>query len=517
MLAKLALTGSPVRTGTGGKIMTTFYVDPSAAGPGNGSLGNPFRSWTSVTWAPGDTYLQKRGTTYSGVLRLSTGGTAAARITIGSYYRLDGTDDPSRPRPIIILPGAPTTPAQGGSIAIFRQERDYITYRNLDIRNTAFPAASDVAIIWLGNHCVFDNNLVTSNCGGVYVFGKNHVTISNTILRVLSGNPAYSNHGILVAGPGAIDDIQVLDNTIYHGGGGTPASHGIRCETYSNAGILTRFVIRGNRISPPLGVRYNANRGAIGIYLINGVAARLERNAVTGMLTGILMNGGSRNYVGNNMCNTNLNFGIHISGLAKSFVIEANTCNYNGGPLSPNYYGRGIELSSAAGAGAVSGHSIRRNTCRFNYNYGGPLDNGSEGVGIGLDDGTTKCSVFANTVSNNEGNGIQLYGGGNPAKYPDTGGNTIMANTMDSNCTHSVLNRRSGGTSPSPFYAHIQLAYIYGSQTTISNNIFMGTTRGGVRQDSTCSNIVAVNNIYVGVPYPVHADAADIADSKTGK
>jgi hypothetical protein len=79
---------------------------------------------------------------------------------------------------------------------------------------------------------------------------------------------------------------------------------------------------------------------------------------------------------------------------------------------------------------------------------------------------------------------------------------------MTANCAYSVLNRRSGGTGPSPFYAHIQLAYIYGSPTTISNNMFVGPTQGGVRQDSTCSNVIVTNNIYVGVPYPLKADEA---------
>jgi hypothetical protein len=211
-----------------------------------------------------------------------------------------------------------------------------------------------------------------------------------------------------------------------------------------------------------------------------------------------------------------MNFGIHISGFAKSFLIEGNTCNNNGGTLSPTYYGRGIELSSAAGTNAVTEHTIRRNTCRFNYNYGGPLDNGSEGVGIGLDDGTTRCSVYSNIVSNNEGNGIQLYGGGDRERFTDTGGNTITSNRLESNCTYSVLNRRSGGTSPSPFYAHVHLAFIYGTRTIISSNVFAGTTRGGIFQDSTSSNVIKANNIYLGVPFPITTedgnDPAALAD-----
>jgi parallel beta-helix repeat protein len=482
--------------------MTTYYIDPSVPGPGNGTLASPFRSWTSVTWAPGNTYLQKRGTTYSGVFQLSASGTASQRITIGAYYRSNGTDDTSRPKPVIILPGAPTTPANGGSIAVHNQERDFVTYRNLDIRNTALPEASDVAIIWLGNNCVFENNNVTSNCAGVYIFGKNHVTVSGCVLDVISNSPAYGNQGILVAANANIDDVRLLNNTVRHHGGGTAASHGIRCETYNSAAFLTHLVIRGNRVSPPPGVNYNPNRGAIGIYLVQGAAAALDRNTVTGMLVGISINSGDGSYVGNNNCSNNMNFGIHISGVARSYLIESNVCNSNGGTLSPTYYGRGIELTSAAGPGAVSGHTIRYNTCRFNYNFGGPLDNGSEGVGIGLDDGTSKCSVYGNIISNNEGNGIQLYGGADPARYPDTGGHTIMSNMMDSNCTYSILNRRSGGTMPSPFQAHIALAYIYGSPTVISSNVLMGTTRQGIYTDSTDANIVVFGNMYLGVPYP---------------
>jgi hypothetical protein len=483
--------------------MVTIYVDPTATGPGAGTLASPFKSWTSVTWARGNTYLQKRNTTYSGVFKLSASGTQFQRITVGAYYRPNGSDDPAQPRPVIILPPAPTSPANGASIAVHNQERDFITYRNLDIRNNAAPEASDVAIIWLGNSCIFKNNRVASNCGGVYMYGKNSVTVSGCTLDVVSCDRAYSNHGILVAENFNIDDIRILNNTIYHRGGGSASSHGVRCETYNSAANITHLVVRGNTISPPPGQTYSANRGAIGIYLIRGIAAVIDRNTVTGMLTGVFLGSGDRNYVGNNNLTRNMNFGIHMTGFAKSFLIENNTCNYNGGTSTPTYYGRGIELSGAAGTHAMSAHTIRGNTCRFNYNYGGPADNGSEGVGIGLDDGTTKCSVYGNTVSNNEGNGIQLYGGGDRHRFTDTGGNTIMSNRLESNCTFSVLHRRTGGTSPSPFYAHIHLSYMYGTRTIIVSNIFSGTTRGGVFVDSTSSNVIVAMNIYLGVPFPI--------------
>jgi parallel beta-helix repeat protein len=120
--------------------------------------------------------------------------------------------------------------------------------------------------------------------------------------------PEHANHGILVAGNTAIDDIRILDNTVVHRGGGSATSHGIRCETYTSDVALTGLLVRGNRISPPRGDTYSANRNAIGIYLVNGHAARLERNTVTGMLSGIFIGSGERNRVSNNDCSSNMNF-----------------------------------------------------------------------------------------------------------------------------------------------------------------------------------------------------------------
>lgn len=485
--------------------MPTFYVDPSAAGPGDGTLSNPFTAWTSVAWSPGNTYLQKRGTVYAGVFRPAASGTRLERITVGAYHREDGTDDPSQPRPVILLPGSPVTPQEGGSVTVFGQERDFITWRDLDIRNPALPEASGVAIIWLGHACVVENVALTSNCGGVHIFEKNEVTVRGCALDVVAGSPAHANHGILVAGNTGIDDIRLIGNTVHHRGGGSPASQGIRCETYSSAARLTRLFIQGNRISPPPGETYNANRDAIGIYLVNALAARIDRNTVTGMLTGVAIVGGDRLHVSNNDCSTNMNFGIHVSGFATNFLIEGNTCNRNGGTASPTCWGRGIELSSAAGPGAVSGHTIRRNTCRYNYNYGGPADNGSEGVGIGLDDGVVRCAVYWNHIANNEGNGIQVYGGGAPGSIPDTGGHTIAGNLLDTNCIFAVIGRRSGLNAPSRFFSHIQLDYVYGTRTLVTSNILAGPTRVGVYVDRTSSNVVVINNVYWGTPFPLTA------------
>ncbi len=61
--------------------MTTYYIDPSAGVNGNGlSELTPFNTWVGLTWVAGNTYLQKAGTTYTGIPTLTT-----ANITLGKY------------------------------------------------------------------------------------------------------------------------------------------------------------------------------------------------------------------------------------------------------------------------------------------------------------------------------------------------------------------------------------------------------------------------------------------------
>jgi hypothetical protein len=63
----------------------TYHVDPSAAPGGDGSLARPFDSWDDVEFAPGNTYLQRRGTTSTGRIHLQASGAPGAWITLGAY------------------------------------------------------------------------------------------------------------------------------------------------------------------------------------------------------------------------------------------------------------------------------------------------------------------------------------------------------------------------------------------------------------------------------------------------
>jgi predicted phage tail protein len=62
----------------------TIYIDPTNTASGqNGTISNPYSSWSSVAFVNGNTYLQKRGTTYYSYNRLYIN--SRSNVTIGAY------------------------------------------------------------------------------------------------------------------------------------------------------------------------------------------------------------------------------------------------------------------------------------------------------------------------------------------------------------------------------------------------------------------------------------------------
>ncbi|TVR86339.1 MAG: right-handed parallel beta-helix repeat-containing protein, partial [Spirochaetaceae bacterium] len=61
------------------------YIDPTVLVSGIGSEASPFRSWAEVSFQPGYSYLQKRGTVARESIILNASGTASQPITIGAY------------------------------------------------------------------------------------------------------------------------------------------------------------------------------------------------------------------------------------------------------------------------------------------------------------------------------------------------------------------------------------------------------------------------------------------------
>jgi parallel beta-helix repeat protein len=194
--------------------MTTYYIDPSAAVNGSGTAASPFNSWGSVTWAAGNTYLQKRNTTYIGTVTVGASGTSAtAQIWLGSYYNSDGSDDTTQPLPKIV--------ASGNGISV--TFRNWVNVQNLDVTSTG-ASTSGIALA-ATNDCTVKNNNVTAVANGIQVSAasfsaanrasRRNLVDSNTITQTgtTAGNAAININGQYGATDQGVYDVQYLTVT----------------------------------------------------------------------------------------------------------------------------------------------------------------------------------------------------------------------------------------------------------------------------------------------------------------
>jgi Periplasmic copper-binding protein (NosD) len=116
------------------------YIDPTVSGTGTGTYGDPFRSWSSVTWTAGQTYLQKQGTTFQGTVAIGAPGTAGNLITVGTYRASDGAESIDETSRAMIA----TT---GATDAVFSNGHSYVTCRGLTLETGGgFPYAGFRAV-----------------------------------------------------------------------------------------------------------------------------------------------------------------------------------------------------------------------------------------------------------------------------------------------------------------------------------------------------------------------------------
>lgn len=534
--------------------MATTYFDLNNVTNGAGTALDPknLTGWNATTPSAGNSYLFKRGNVFNGAFTL-TAGTAGNLITLGAWFNSDGTDDTTRPRPII---NTSTVLSSLGT-----SNKDYTSTNSLDIRYYSCPPVNDKNIICMGDGATLNDCLLYTNVGCVGIYGKSNVTVTNNTMYGVSHGSNFANNVLSVSDIITFGSHTISGNNIYHYGGGNSNSHGIRCESTLSTTALTNLNVVNNvvkcaktaqRLVPGVGlvnsykldqqlvaggnfnsgttqpnelvpmavptpvlytqqlVYRNPNRSSIGIRLQRTPSAYVSGNTVSGFLEGIWALGGGTATaltIANNTTTWNRHFGIHLTTDAIGCTLRANTCNYNGGNVADailQAYGRGIEMSSAAGQARCGQHFILYNTCNNNFDYGGPADNGSEGVGIGLDDSTYGNLILGNTCINNEGNGIQVYGGtfgsGTPA-ITDTGSHKIIANFFQTNCTQSQSERQPASATVSfatAFDAHIGFAQTYGSPTICANNVFKNG-KVAIGQNASCSQITVANNLLIDV------------------
>lgn len=478
--------------------MPTYYFDSSAPSGGNGTLEAPYNSLLSAPVGAGFIYRLKRGSVFNSNLPNIIGGTEGNRTGFGPYYYPDGSDDSAKPRPVINL---------GDNIVPWGVNgRDHLTIEHLHITGERLFLGSDRPLFFLGNNCTVYGCTLTTNLTALYADNKTNVAIqANTITAATAESTSYSMMAIVASGSGPQTGLIIEGNQIYVGPGGNSGSHAIRVEGFSG-GRIQQPKIRFNGLRPTTTGVLTTNPYKIGIFMSSIDGGEVGYNNSALFLSGFFASAVSNVWIHHNSFNDNGNFGIHMTVETFKCLIEFNTCLNNGrtpamGGTMP-FYGRALELSGGNGQGRCGRHVIRYNNFSNSRNYGGPEDNGTEGCGIGLDDACFSCSIYGNLIRNNEGNGIQLFGGFSgefpPADLYNTGGHVIVNNYLINNATYSFRYRRGGGISTQTDGA-VSVAFVgtLGHRTWFANNLIIGS-RSGIRVNYACRNVFIVANVFQG-------------------
>ena len=195
----LAILSFLVPTAT---LAATFYIDPSGTTNGNGTQASPFNSWNSVWIVRGNTYLQKAGTTYPGLLYItSVQGTASLPVIIDRY-------------------GTGAAPVVTNTVSF--DNSSYVTFQNFTV--TLVRAYASIAVQSGSTNIRVLNNSITNGAGSGLFLGSgcNNVIAYNTIHDV-------AQDGIVVEKTVCTNSTQTLiyRNTIYNTG-----IHGIELYVY---------------------------------------------------------------------------------------------------------------------------------------------------------------------------------------------------------------------------------------------------------------------------------------------
>jgi parallel beta-helix repeat protein len=308
--------------------MATFYIDPTAAKAGTGTAAHPFNSWSQVSFAAGDTYLQKAGTTANGSITVTASGTAARPITIGAY-------------------GSGAAPVINGVVNL--DGASYFSMSGLTVLDSAGPA---VAIQNGASHVSIIGNDLTNSSMGLWIgngAGADNLIYANTITgNTLDGlavdkiaNPA--GHATEIAGNtisgNGIDGIE-LDGSNFVLAGNTTDGNGL---TTSGASGIHVFSGAGN------------DGYGIGNVIIDNVAVG-NRDPGGGDGNGIELDQyTSGNYVADNLAYANAGAGIVLYDSSGNLV-ASNLVDGNGADGVPGNF---VLVSSL---GLTQGNVIADNT-----------------------------------------------------------------------------------------------------------------------------------------------------------
>jgi len=225
----------------------TTYIDPSAAGGGDGSIGRPFSSWASATAACGKTFAQKRGTSWTGDIPISLTCTANTPIILTSYG--------SGPQPIIL-----------GSVALSG------AYARVVGLNVTSSSGNAFTIGGTGHHNQVIGNTVPGGVSGVLVdvnTGVGNQVLGNTITGV--ANVCITTEGSTAT----LGATTVAENVISNCG-----FDGI--EVLGNYGVFTNNTITawGQLHSGTSGIHVFTTSGSTGLGQFNTITGNVATYGV---------------------------------------------------------------------------------------------------------------------------------------------------------------------------------------------------------------------------------------------
>lgn len=336
--------------------MATYYIDPEAASTGTGTLTDPFQSWASVTWAAGNTYLQKAGTTFVGTITPNQSGSSGNRIVIGTYEPISGLQlSNTANKAKIDGNGGVYGINIGNSIA-------YVTIDNVEVFNCAQRGIAKTTLTSLPDtdaSCTIKNCIVRKVfssgvvANGISVYGANN-EITNTVIYDIGVDGVFAT----------ADNLTIDGCTIYLCDTDASISTG-DCIQLSNC---DNFIVRNCSLDHSNSLEKQC------FIAQSGTGGTLENNTVIGYA---YESGGTSPiktvYVGNSSVTITGNYieggqyGIWCDGSSSIIVGNVVKC---------------------ANSGVVSALAIRANgiTCNNNTVIGG-------GVGYGIDHNSTYTSV----------------------------------------------------------------------------------------------------------------------------
>lgn len=370
--------GAAVTSPTNASCVNTIYVDPQSQAAGNGSLQSPFRSWESVTtFAAGNCYLQKAGSTYAKLLIVRAKGTKEQPIVFGTY----GGSQRAYFRESIVI-----------------EQSEFLVVENFRVTGATY---SGFILRDKTNNVTLKNNFVSDSPVGIYfasdVGGKN--LVAKNELR----NNAYFGIGVEQVNNTADTMSELVENIVAGNG-----SHGIELTG-------SYFVVRGNRVYSN-GGKFS---GSSGIHVYAGGAdgsARLDTGAFNQIYGNIafsnLDNGPSGTSPGQD------GNGIQLDQFTHDNLVSNNSMYFNDGP--------GLSLFDSFSNRIVNNTMLGnvRNTNGVHFNKG-EVFLGTAGASVNL----TKDNLFnGNTAMALKVENFAAYVDELTAKNPNTYGKNKLSN-----------------------------------------------------------------------------------------